>query len=290
MTIPRVIAGLIGVVLILCAVVLAFAWTMCRVYVKSDECLVLVRKSGQPLPPGQRIAEAGQKGIQREALGPGRYFFLPWKWEWEKHDLVEIAAGDPATWREVWATGDPDYNIPSTEGKWPEVGIVTSLAGKPWDQPAEVVDEGYQGIRRRVLTPGTYRLNPRAYKVETVPAVVVPLGCVGVVTSQLGDMPGTETIEEVSIGPDGEPVKGRGKVVQKLAEEGQRRAEKRPATRYLLHQSEGLPGQDRPDRIQPDIALADSGPQRQHLLPVRRRLHDRGRGDGRVGASSHAHA
>ena len=47
-------------------------------------------------------------------------------------------------------------------------------------------------------------------------------GCVGVVTSQLGDMPGVETIEEVSIGPDGEPVKGRTKVVQRLAEEGQR--------------------------------------------------------------------
>lgn len=222
MTFGRLIGGIVGVVLILSAVSLAFVWQVCRVYVEPDECLVLVRKSGQAMPAGQKIAEIGQKGIQREALGPGRYFFTPWKWEWEKYRLVEVSAGDPATWREVWAAGEADYSIPRIEGAWPEVGVVTSLAGKPWGQEAEVVAEGYQGIQRKVLTPGTYRLNPRAYKVEKVPAIVVPLGCVGVVTSQLGDMPGVESIEEVSIGPDGEPVKGRTKVVQKLAEEGQR--------------------------------------------------------------------
>lgn len=222
MTPSRVIGGVVGGVLILSAAVLAFAWTVCRVYVEHDECLVLVRKAGEPMPPGQKIAEPGQKGIQRKALGPGRYFFLPWRWETEKHPLVEISAGDPATWREVWAAGEPDYSIPKVEGQWPEVGIVTSLAGQLWDKDSEVVDEGYQGIQRNVLTPGTYRLNPRAYKVEKAPAVVVPLGCVGVVTSQLGEMPGVETIEEVAIGPDGEPVKGRTKVVQRLAEEGQR--------------------------------------------------------------------
>ena len=222
MTVSRIIGGLVGVVLVLSAAVLAFAWTVCRVYVKYDECLVLVRKTGEPMPLGQLIAEPGQKGIQREALGPGRYFFIPWQWETKKYPLVEISAGDPATWREVWAAGEPDYSTPKVEGQWPEVGIVTSLAGQPWPHESEVVDDGYQGIQRKVLTPGTYRLNPRAYKVKKEPAVVVPLGCVGVVTSQLGEMPGVETIEEVSIGPDGEPVKGRTKVVQRLAEEGQR--------------------------------------------------------------------
>jgi len=222
MTLKHLIGGIIGVVLILGAVTLGFVWQVCRVYVEADECLVLVRKTGEPMPAGEKIAELGHKGIQREALGPGRYIFLPWRWEWEKHPLVEISAGDPVTWREVWAAGDPEYTIPKIDGAWPKVGIVTSLAGKPWNEEAEVVKEGYQGIQRRVLTPGTYRLNPRAYKVEKVPAVVVPLGCVGVVTSQLGDMPGVESIEEVSIGPDGEPIKGRTKVVQKLAIEGQR--------------------------------------------------------------------
>lgn len=221
MTHTRTLATLAGGVLVLAALGLMVVWTVCRVEVGPDECLVLIRKTGAALPAGQLIAEPGQRGIQRDALGPGRYFLNPWKWDTELVSAIEISAGDPATWKEAWAAGNPDYSIPTTEGKWPEVGLVTSLAGKPWRQASEVVDEGYQGIQRKVLTPGTYRLNPRAFKVDKVPAVVVPLGCVGVVTSQLGEMPGTETIREVSIGPNGEPQE-RPRVVQKLAAEGQR--------------------------------------------------------------------
>lgn len=221
MTRTRILATLAGGVLVLAAFGLMAVWTVCRVEVGPDECLVLIRKSGAALPAGQLIAEAGQRGIQREALGPGRYFLNPWKWDTELVPAIEISAGDPATWKEAWAAGNPDYSIPTMEGKWPEVGLVTSLAGKPWTQASEVVDEGYQGIQRKVLTPGTYRLNPRAFKVDKVPAVVVPLGCVGVVTSQLGEMPGTETIREVSIGPNGEPQE-RPRVVQRLATDGQR--------------------------------------------------------------------
>ena len=222
MKLSHIIGSIFGLVLVLGAVGLGFVWTAFRAYVPPDKCLVLIHKSGEPLPPGQKIADAGQKGIQREALGPGRYFFNPWLWEWKLEDLIKISAGDPQTWRAVFREGNPDYEVPSMEGEWPEVGIVTSLAGKLWEQESEVVAEGYQGIQRTVLTPGTYRLNPRAYKVERVPAIVIPLGCCGVVTSQLGDMPGIEVITETTIGPDGETVEGERRQVQKLAEKGQR--------------------------------------------------------------------
>lgn len=218
----RILMGLTGLALMAFALISGFVWTVCRVYVEPGKVLVLIAKTGNPLPAGQKIAEKGQKGIQREALGPGRYFFNPWLWDWEIHPAVEISAGDPATWREVYAAGQASYDIPQVEGEWPEVGLVTSLAGQQWTGASEVVAEGYQGIQRAVLTPGLYRMNPYAYKIERVQAVVVPLGCVGVVTSQLGEMPGTELIEEVSIGPDGLPIRGRSKVVQKLASEGQR--------------------------------------------------------------------
>ncbi len=216
------IKSVAGGTLVACGMSLAFFWTVCRVYVPAESCAVRVRKTGEALPPGQTIAEEGQKGIQRVALGPGRYFFMPWLWQVELHPLTEISAGDPQTWREVFEAGDPDYSVPTVQGKWPQVGIVTSLAGKPSGGLAEVVPAGYQGIQRDVLSPGTYRINPRAYKIETVPAVVVPLGCCGVVTSQLGELAGTEIIQETTIGPDGEPVPGRRKEVLKLADEGQR--------------------------------------------------------------------
>lgn len=218
----RILSSVLGAVIVVSALLLAFLWSQCHVYVGPDQALVLTRKSGAPLPPGQLIAERGERGIQREVRGPGRHFFLPWNWEWEHVPVIHIPAGTPATWREVWHRGTPDHGVPQMTGEWPQVGIVTTLVGKQWDEPSEVVAPGYRGIQRRVLTPGTYRLNPYVYEVETVPAVVVPLGCVGVVTSQLGEMPGSEEIEEVVIGPDGEQLRKERRFVQRLAQEGQR--------------------------------------------------------------------
>jgi hypothetical protein len=219
----RIVAGVVGLALVLTVAIGAFYWFVCRVEVGPDECLVVVRKTGDPLPAGQTIADqAGQKGIQREALGPGRYFFLPWTVELKREPLTLISAGDPDSWREVYAAGNPEYQNPELKGEWPEAGIVTAIFGKEWTGESEVVPAGYRGLQRTVLTPGEYRLNPYAYKVERVPATVVPIGCVGVVISLLGEDPGTEIITESSIGPDGEIIQGPEKFVQRLAEEGQR--------------------------------------------------------------------
>lgn len=218
----RILAVVAGSVLVLGALALGVVWGTCRAYVPRDQCLVLIRKTGAPLPAGETIAGPGQKGIQRDTLGPGRYFFNPWVWDWELHPLVRVSAGDPASWREYYSEAAADVEFPSVEGQWPEVGILVNKVGKPAPADTEVVEEGFQGIQREVLTPGTYRINPYVYEVRTVLAAVVPLGCCGVVTSQLGEMPGVETVEEIIIGPDGEPVKGHPKVIQKLAEPGQR--------------------------------------------------------------------
>ncbi len=218
----RLVMIVVGAALVLSALVLGFVWGECRVYVPHDRCLVLIRKTGDALPAGEKIAGPGQKGIQRDTLGPGRYFFNPWVWNWELHDLVEVSAGDPASWKEYYAEAAADTAFPSIEGSWPQIGILVNKVGKPAPPGIEVVDEGYEGVQKQVLTPGTYRINPYVYDVKTVLATIIPLGCCGVVTSQLGEMPGVETVEEVSVGPDGQPVKGHPKVVQKLAEPGQR--------------------------------------------------------------------
>ncbi len=218
----RMIALAFGLVLITSAIGLIVVWTSFRVYVPPNKCLVMIRKTGEPLPPGQKIAEAGQKGILRETRGPGRYFLNPLVWDWELHDLVQISAGDPGSWREYYTGGTLDTSAPTMMGEWPQVGILVNKVGPPSPTSTEVVDDGYQGIQKRVLTPGSYRINPYLFDVKPTPATVVPLGCCGVVTSQLGEMPGVQTVEDISVGPDGQPVKGRPKVIQKLAEEGQR--------------------------------------------------------------------
>ncbi|MEW6250472.1 MAG: SPFH domain-containing protein [Planctomycetota bacterium] len=211
-----------GGALLIVAATLWFVWMECRVYVPADQCLVLISKVGDPQPPGQRIAEAGQKGIQRETLGPGRYFLNPWVWSWELHPLVKISAGDPATWREQFPADRSDTGLPTLVGEWPQVGLLYNRVGQPAPDGAAVVEEGYEGIQRRVLTPGVYRINPHVYEVLIKPATVVPVGYCGVVTSQFGELPGTETVEETGVAPDGQPVKALPKVVQKLAEAGQR--------------------------------------------------------------------
>jgi hypothetical protein len=47
----------------------------------------------RPVKPS--LIRPAQKGIQREALGPGRYFFLPWTVELKREPLTLISAGDP---------------------------------------------------------------------------------------------------------------------------------------------------------------------------------------------------
>lgn len=237
MTPIRLIGVAVGGLLILSGVTLAYVWTACRVFVEPDKCLVLIKKTGKQLPPGRTIAEPGERGIQRETFGPGRYFINPWTTEFELHDLTVIPAGDPATWQSYYAAADEAERLAAQKrGDWPMVGIVVNKVGKPPVGDEKVVEPGYQGVQRTVLTPGTYRINPHVFKVDLTPAVVVPLGYCGVVTSQLGEMPGTETVRETSIGPDGKPIEGEIKVIQKLAAEGQRGVQQRvlsPGIYYL---------------------------------------------------------
>ncbi|MFO0839760.1 MAG: SPFH domain-containing protein [Phycisphaerae bacterium] len=222
MRLSRLIVALTGGALVAIGGGLLITWMVFRVYVPFDKCLVLIRKSGAELPAGQSVAGEGQKGILADTLGPGRYFINPYTYDTKLVDLEEISAGDPNSWKVVFPDDAPDYMPPKIIGKLPEVGVLVNRTGKPAPAGQEVVDAGFKGIQRDVLTPGTYRINPYVYEVRRVPAVIVPIGYCGVVTSQLGEMPGVEMVEEAAIGPDGKPIKDQPKVVQKLAAEGQR--------------------------------------------------------------------
>jgi hypothetical protein len=68
----------------------------------SDKLLVLIAKTGREMPPGQIIAEPGQKGVLLEPLGPGRHFINPFLFErqlrpWATKKLV----WDPAAVAEL---------------------------------------------------------------------------------------------------------------------------------------------------------------------------------------------
>ena len=135
-------------------------WGFCRLYVAPGKMAVITSKIGDPLPPDQILANEGQKGIRANVLGEGRYFLNPIFYDWEFFDCQRISPG--------------------------QVGIVTSKVGAELPQGEFLADDDQKGIWRRVLGPGTYRINPYGYVIETTPAVSIPIGYAGVITSLSG--------------------------------------------------------------------------------------------------------
>ena len=141
--------------------IVGFVWTFCRVYVPAGHMAIVTSKTGKALPPGQILAEPGEKGVQRIPLAEGRHFLNPVNNDWRIVPVQTVEVG--------------------------QVAVVTSKSGKEL-APGEILaaDALSKGVWKDVLGPGTYRLNPEGYDVRTMDAISIPIGYVGVVTSQTG--------------------------------------------------------------------------------------------------------
>ena len=135
-------------------------WGFCRFYVGPDQMAIITAKRGDELPPGQILAQKGQRGIQEEVLGEGRHFLNPIFYEREFRSVVSIPPG--------------------------KVGIVTSKVGEELPADEFLAERGQKGIWRNVLGPGKYRMNPAGYQIDVVDAISIPIGYDGVVTSLSG--------------------------------------------------------------------------------------------------------
>ena len=74
--------------------------------------------------------EAGQKGIRREVLGPGRYFYNPFSWDIERVRLTQIPSGDPSTWEWIHSLDAKQRDELRAgkftfKSKFPMIGVVT---------------------------------------------------------------------------------------------------------------------------------------------------------------------
>ena len=152
---------IVAAVAVLGVLAFGFVWTTCRVYVPEGCMAIVTAKTGKPLPAGRILAEPGEKGVQRIPLAEGRHFLNPINNDWRIVPATTISAGN--------------------------VGIVTSKTGKELP-PGEILapDDDSKGVWRRVLGPGTYRLNPEGYDIKVVSAINIPIGYAGVVTSLAG--------------------------------------------------------------------------------------------------------
>jgi len=156
--IGAVTALIVGMTVMICA----FLWFFCRIQVQPGRMAIVTAKVGKPLPPNEILAAPGEKGVQRDPLPEGRHFLNPINYSWEMVPVVSIPVG--------------------------KVGVVTSKVGKEL-RTGEILaaDQTGKGIWKDVLGPGTYRLNPQGYDVNILDAISIPIGYVGVVTSQTGE-------------------------------------------------------------------------------------------------------
>jgi hypothetical protein len=151
--IATIIKGVIVLVVLVFLAYEGFRWTVMRVFVPPGKALMVINKFGNALPPDMIVVPtSGQyancKGVREELLGPGRYFLNPVEYDWKEVDLVTIPAGDPQRWR-----FKPDGQIEALSTE-PMVGLVSVKQGKTPAEGVEVVDPGYKGLQKEVLTPG----------------------------------------------------------------------------------------------------------------------------------------
>jgi uncharacterized membrane protein YqiK len=149
------------------------------------------------LPPGKIIATSGEKGPQATVLPPG---WNSWVWPFIYDvDVVEQTM------------------IP--EGK---IGLLSASDGLPlppdttyapeWSQDTKgqmaqnaefflTEGGGFKGPQSSVLAPGKYRINPKLFTVEIVPATTIDRAMVGVVKSNVG-LPPAAPAAQLAAGAD----------------------------------------------------------------------------------------
>lgn len=160
-----------------------------RIDVPARHFAVLTRKTGndlsndQEISPDRTLKDATHKGLQREVLPEGRYFYNCYTWDWEIYPMVEIPADAMGVRIRLYGEDLPPGDFMSTSEK-------------------------HKGIIQEVLKPGRYAINalvidrnskqpvgaPRLKNdyieiIELWEPKVIPAGYKGIVTNLAGPMP-----------------------------------------------------------------------------------------------------
>lgn len=165
------------------------------VVIAPDKTGVVIKHFGPGLPPGAIIARNGEQGPQARILGPGWHFgFIPGLYDVEE---VPVALIDPG--KLGFISAEDGQPLPAGE-----------IYAKPWESTTELLDPetflakgGNRGPQATVLTPGTYRYNPRLHRIRPIDALLVGAGSVAVVTARTGKVPpaGVPTVNGAPLVP-----------------------------------------------------------------------------------------
>lgn len=174
--------------------------------IPAGEVGIVTARVGTDLPPGQILAEKGQKGVQRDILPPGRHRLNPYGYTVERKEATKIEPGFVGFVTSLVGAPPTRYHVALDEKvrKEPEKAkavaeavakvpgvtdvdatrlplgvILCSLAGEDVGPKLDAVDGVFsvrgpfagpneKGIRHDVLQPGLYYLNPYAVSVRSV--------------------------------------------------------------------------------------------------------------------------
>ena len=173
-------------------------WGFCRFYVRPDEMAIITARVGDPLPPGEILAKPGQQGVQADVLGEGRHFRNPWLYDHEIRPVINIVPGkmgivtakvgedlppgeflarpgQKGIWRTVLGPGKHRMNpfgydvevVDAISIPIGYVGVVTGLSGEQ-APTGEFAGANQKGVRKDVLQPGLYYLNPKELKCDVL--------------------------------------------------------------------------------------------------------------------------
>ena len=113
-------------------------------YIEQDEVGILIRKYGEPLPPGKTVAtEPHERGPQAEVLRQGRHNINPFAYEVRRVKVVQIPKGS--------------------------VGVQTLFSGLVPENPnAYVVKKGERGVQPDIIEPGLEFNNPYVRRIDII--------------------------------------------------------------------------------------------------------------------------
>lgn len=189
------------------------------VVIGSDMTGVVIKHIGAPLPTGAIVAQNGEQGYQADILGPGWHFgYIPFLYEVEEVPVIAIPPGKLG-----FVSAKDGAALPDGE-----------TYAKAWEKTSDMLNPltfltqgGQRGPQSTVLSPGTYRYNPKLHEIREIDVLVVAPGTVAVIKSNTGPI---TSASASSVLVNGNP----------LVERGQRgvwREALRPGAYYLNTQA-----------------------------------------------------
>lgn len=145
---------------VLCLVAAAAAlcaWLSIRI-IAEDESGLVIKKAGDPLPPGHLVAQHGEAGYQAELLSPGWHFGM-WRFLY-RVDTVPLVTVRPGEVAVVVANAGSSMPSERLLGRHVDCDHFQ-------DAIAFLRRGGERGRQLDVLTAGTYRINPALFNVIT---------------------------------------------------------------------------------------------------------------------------